>query len=383
MTAAIFCAASVTGCAASGYTVFPSVEAFSEDIVFSAKILGSRAENAHDRMVDVIKEINADVSLTDGNSSLSKFNNAEADVNVEVGKHCYELFMLSQDYYELTDGAFNCAASPLSELWHTDAESISKYRPDIDGTHISPDLPTAAEVENVKSYCDISLVSATAADGKYYLKKSDPRVKLDFGGIAKGYAADKCAEILDDYSIQSALIDISGNAYFYGDRIDGGNRGDWHVGIASPRPRAGNTLSRGYVCAVSVEGNSSAVTSGDYMRYYIHDDKSGSVYVQHIMGRDGIPCGVEYIGGEWKNSQEYVISATVFGNSSALCDALSTAAVVLGLEDGARLLQKAGCKGLIFTEKRFTIIGDVSLYKPDEYDGYKAYSYADIGGAAQ
>ncbi len=368
-------AASASGCGAAGYTVFTETAAFSSDIGFTAKIMGGRAEYAHTRMTEIIADIDAQVSLTRPESDLCEFNAADANVKVEVGVHCYELFLLAREYGELTMGAFNAAAAPLVELWHLDAESIEKYRPNYDGTHVSPPLPSVSDVERVKAYCDIGLVTASTENGRYYLEKSDGRVKLDFGGIAKGYAIDKCVEALGEYEIASALLDISGNAYFYGDYIERGKKTDWHVGIVAPRPRAAETLTdRGYVCAVSVASNTSAVTSGDYMRYYIHDGASAAVYVPHIIGRDGVPIGVELSpDGEWVNADDYVISATVLGESSALSDALSTAVAALGAEEGARLLQKVGCKGLIFTEKRFTIVGGVELYKPDVYNGFEAF----------
>lgn len=364
-------------CRGAGYTVFTPVPSFSGDILFSAKISGGRAQYAYDGMREIIDGIDEQVSLTDSDSDIGRFNNAAANERVEVGKYAYELFVLSLEYYELTGGAFNCAVSPLAELWHTDAASLGKYAPDIDGSYVSPPLPSAKEAAEVAEYCRPDLVSATEENGKYYLEKSDARVKLDFGGIAKGYAVDKCVEVLERYNVSSALIDISGNAYFYGGYA--GGDGDWHVGIAAPRPRAAQTLSRGYVCAISLDGDVSAVTSGDYMRYYIHDNADGgAVYVPHILGVNGAPIGVENCGDGWKNTDEWVISATVTGGSSAACDALSTAVCASGMEEGGRLLKKFGYKGLIFTEKRYTIIGDVRLYDTDVYDGYKEYEYHEL-----
>lgn len=339
--------------------------------MFTAKISGGRASYAYEKMTDAIKEIDSEVSLTRPDSDLCKFNAAEKDQKVEVGEHCYNLFMLSVEYGKLTDGAFNAAALPLSELWGVSV-----------GSGFSGDfvLPDPKSVEDALTYCDTSCVSASEEDGKYYMTKSDGRVRLDFGGIAKGYAADVCARLLDGYEISSALLDISGNTYFYGKYIERGAEADWNVGIMSPRPRAGEALTeRGYVAAITLGGDCSAVTSGDYMRYYVHDYGDGTkVYIPHIIGADGVPLGVTFDGSKWVNKSEWVISATVVGERSALCDALSTAVAASGIDDGVRLLQKAGCKGLIFCEKRYTIIGNVKLYKPDVYDGFSAYEYYEL-----
>lgn len=368
---AIAASLALCGCAAAGYTVFQDVQAFSDDIMFSAKILGARADYAYKRMVTEITEINAQASLTRTDSDISRFNASGANVRVEVGEHVYALFNLAKEYYALTDGAFNCAAAALCELWHISAQDI--------GSGAEKALPTQDEVQSVKEYCTPENIRAESSNGKYYLTKTDGRVRLDFGGIAKGYAVDRCVDILDEYDISSALLDISGNAYFYGRYIDGGKQADWNVGVMSPRPRSGETLSRGYVCAISLGGDVSAVTSGDYMRYYVHSDGDGnSLYIPHILGADGVPIGVEYDGDRWKNSEEWVMSATVIGESSAKCDALSTAASALGIEKGAQLLRKVGYKGLIFSEKRFTIIGEVPLYNTAEYNGYKDYEYCEL-----
>jgi len=362
----------LSACAASGYSVYGGVPAFSDDILFSAKIIGGRADYAYKRMKTAIDGINAQVSATRADSDIARLNAAAAGERVRVGSHTYALFNLALEYYELTDGAFNCAVTPLARLWRVDPDSIAELRPELGGDAVTDvELPSAEQTRQTLAYCDPRTVTASESNGEYYLTKSDGRTMLDFGGVAKGYAVDICADILDCYDISSALIDISGNAYFYGRYIDGGNAADWNVGVLAPRPR--QTAERGYVIAFSEEGDASAVTSGDYMRYYTAAVGGETLYVQHIIGTDGVPVGVELSDGGWRNTEEWVTSATVIGESSALCDALATAVCVLGAEDGGRLLKKVGYKGLIFTEKRYTIIGNVPLYKPDIYNGYTAY----------
>lgn len=361
---AVLCAAisafAICGCAASGYNEYSSV-AFSSDIIFTARISGGRAKYAFDKTEKIIAEIDEQVSLTK-DSDLSRFNRAEVGTKIEVGEHCYKLYKLAAEYYTVTSGAFNPALAPISRLWHVDAGNI----PDITGDGV--DLPSESDISAALVACDPTAVTAekNEADGKYYLTKIKD-IELDFGGIAKGYAVDECVRVLSEYGVSSALLDISGNAYFYGDYVSNSGDGRWRVGVISPRPRV-QAGERKYVCAVALDGGNSAVTSGDYMRYYVKD----GVYIPHIIGRDGVPIGVSFDGEKWVNSGEPVISATVIGESSAICDALSTAVCVLGLEQGRELLQKVGYKGLIFTEKRYTIIGS-ELYRPDRYDGHLAY----------
>lgn len=371
---------SLCGCVSSGYTVFNETEAFSSDIMFSAKIMGGRTRYAYDVMCGVIVDIDKQCSTTKEDSDISRFNRANANEPVKVGMHCYNVYLQAKECYTLTNGAYNPTVMPLTELWHVDASSISQYRPSVGEETVSPSsLPSLEEVENVLEYCSLSNVENYESNGEYYLVKKDSRIKLDFGGIAKGYAIDRCVDILDEYEVSSALIDISGNVYLYGNYIERGNERDWRVGVASPRPRAGETLARNGIAVLSISGNQSAVTSGDYMRYYIYTNTGGeNVYVPHIIGKDGVPIGVYYDGNTWKNSNDNVISVTVIGDSSAMCDGLATAVCVLGLEDGARLLQEVGYKGLIFTEKRYIIVGNTELCDDGGYDGYKSYEKVEL-----
>lgn len=369
LVAAVMLCFTLVGCTAAGYTVFENARVFSDDIIFSAQIMGGRASYAHSRMTELLNDIDKQVSLSNADSDLSRFNAAGADERVQVGEYTYDLFYLSLEYYALTNGAFNCAITPLTALWGVN----SGFNRQNSGATGFSAIPTQHEIEQAQAHCDPRTVTASEEDGRYYLTKTDGEVKLDFGGIAKGYAVDKCVEILDKYDVRSALIDISGNAYFYGKNVSAGKEGDWSVGVTNPRPRGG--LSRGYVAAVSLPGDVSAVTSGDYMRYRTADIDGGTVYIPHIISPNGMPIGVEQRDGVLVQTDEWVISATVVGSSSALCDALSTAVAALGLEAGSELLQKTGHKGLIFTEKRYTIIGEIPLYKPEVYDGFTEYAY--------
>ena len=85
-------------------------------------------------------------------------------------------------------------------------------------------------------------------------------------------------------------------------------------------------------------------------------------------------CGLTDTGDRYEETA-HVISATVIGASSMLCDAYATAVSVMGLEAGAAFLESAGYRGIIFTsDKRMKTVGEVKLYDPQTYNGYKAYT---------
>ena len=332
-------------------------------------------------MFELADEVFSEMNLSDKESALSRFNDSESLEGFEIGEHTYRALELAKKAYEMTDGAFDVTAFPLSKLWGVDTQGLHGSRPDM----LDPvgsakkELPSIESVKNVLAHVGMDKLDFYKDGEKCYVKKSDPLVEIDLGGIAKGYFADLCVEIARENGVESCLIDLSGNIYLVGGGIKSG--GDWSVGIANPRPRLAIEEFRGYVAAVRCEGNRSFVTSGDYQRFYYYDggganDEEELVAVCHIIDpRSGLPVGVRYdeTRNRFVRDETAGIMSVVSGTSSAMCDALSTAATVLGIEDGARLLKNANAGGLIFAgggEKgRLCVVGEWEFL--DGYDAYK------------
>jgi thiamine biosynthesis lipoprotein len=109
---------------------------------------------------------------------------------------------------------------------------------------------------------------------------SNPEVRIDFGGYAKGYALDRAADILRDAGIRSALVNVGGNILALG------RRGDtpWRVGLEDPRGPAGEAHLLG---TIELADGEAIGTSGDYRRYYVVDGKR---YAHIIDPRSGYPA---------------------------------------------------------------------------------------------
>ena len=347
---------------------------FNSEIPFSVRLYGKNTEKAYGEMQDVMTRLTDSVSTTNPDSVISKVNAAAVGERVEVDEIFFSLAKTASELYAETAGAFNVMLAPLSRLWQVDAESIHLYAPTVSNPAGSaPDsLPAASDVAAL-------LQSATPAsftledDDGYYITKSAP-VEFDFGGLAKGWAVDRCTEIANRYGMQSAKLDLSGNLVLLGQYYDdrNGSFTDWTVGITDPRPD--NIFFRGYVMAFESGGGESIVTSGDYERYYMYSYEDGAVRVPHIIGKQGFPIGLTAAGDRYEETA-HVISATVIGASSMLCDAYATAVSVMGLEEGAAFLASVGYKGIIFTsDNRMKTVGTVEIYDPQTYDGYKAYT---------
>lgn len=255
----IICALLLCGCAAGE----PYAEAtiFAMDTVMSLQVWGGDAEEAVAQMTALLNKLSMDLSATNEESLL-----------YTADRH--EIFTLAQDLSQRTDGAFDPRLHALVELW---GFPTKEYR-----------IPSDQEI-------------ARAMNAQEW----------DLGGIAKGYAAAKCVEILESCGVDRALLDLGGNVQTYGGKEDGT---PWTVGIRNP------WFADDYLGVLSVEGTTAVVTSGDYQRYF---EKNGVRYHHILDPATGAPA------------DSGLSSVTVICADGTTADALSTALFVMGLEAGA------------------------------------------------
>ncbi len=233
------------------------------------------------------------MSTYKGDSEISTINRLAAAGPVMVGEELFQLLRRSLDISVLTLGAFDITYDSVGQ--HYDFRS--RQRPDSDTVE--------AERENI----DYRLVRLDNAAGSVAFLKEGVRINL--GGIAKGYVVERGVDILRHRGIENAIVTAGGDSRLLGDR-----RGrPWMVGIRDPR-------KDGEV-AISVPLADEAIsTSGDYERYF---DEDGVRYHHIIKPSTGTPASG-------------VHSATVFGPDAVITDALSTSVFVLGVDEGLRLI---------------------------------------------
>lgn len=216
----------------------------------------------------------------------------------------------------LSEGAFDPTIGAVSTLWGFGEE----------GGHL-PDAKALREAVATVGYPRL-VVQQNQARLLY------PGTRLDLGGIAKGYAVDRAAELLAAAGVGGAIVNAGGDIRVFGERPGGG---PWHIGIQHPRkPEA--LLTKLDVTDTAV------VTSGDYERYFVED----GVRYHHILDpTTGQPArGCE--------------SVTVVAASAMAGDALATACFVLGPERGMALLKQAGVAQVIIVDAK----GEVSRLHP-------------------
>jgi thiamine biosynthesis lipoprotein len=226
-------------------------------------------------------------------SEISKINREAAEHAVVAGDELFELIQRSLDISVLTRGAFDITYDSVGQ--HYDFRE--RQRPD------------AGVVASERPFIDYRLVKLDRAAGTVAFKRRGVRINL--GGIAKGYVVERGIDILRHRGIRNAIVTAGGDSRLLGDR-----RGrPWMVGIRDPR-------EDGKV-AISVPLADEAIsTSGDYERYFEED---GVRYHHIIKPSTGEPAtGVH--------------SATVFGPDAVITDALSTSVFVLGVDDGLKLI---------------------------------------------
>ncbi len=236
-----------------------------------------------DRLMSTYKE----------DSRISLINREAAEHPVVAGEELYDLIVRSLDISVLTRGAFDITYDSVGR--HYDFRA-----------HQRPDAETTAREAELIDY---RLVQPNEADHSVRFLK--PGVRINLGGIAKGYAVERGAEILVERGIRHAIVTAGGDTRLVGDR-----RGQpWIVGIRHPRE------DDDVVLRLPLEGEAIS-TSGDYERYFVEDGKR----YHHIIS----PATGEPAAG--------VHSVTVVGPDAVITDALSTSVFVMGVDEGLRLI---------------------------------------------
>ena len=190
-----------------------------------------------------------------------------------------ELFRTARRVYRDSDGYFDITVGPLSELW---GFSTKTYR-----------IPLPEEVKKALAFVGLEKIKEQRDR-----LSVQPGMKLDWGGIAKGWGVDLAARALREIGIARGFINCGGDLYCWGENPE--NKA-WKIGIKHPR-------QQGYMGIISVSGLAVA-TSGDYQRYF----ESGGARYHHIFNpKTGYPA---------QGKQ----SVTIVGPETVYCDALSTA----------------------------------------------------------
>ena len=316
------CAALLAGCASASSPAAPAVQTFqnvSVDSGFDTVITlveqtaDQEAFQSHyNTMCEQFRHYNSlfDIYNTyEGIANLKTINDNAGIAPVKVSEELIDMLEQAKEMYELSDGAFDITMGSLLQVWH-------RYREDGIAANEQGKrgvLPDPAELQAAASHRGFEHVIIDREAGTVFI--DDAQVSLDAGGIAKGFAAEQTALVLEEAGTDHAAVNAGGNNRTIGAKADGS---PWNVGIQNPD-------GQGSLFVVRVMGTNSFVTSGDYERYYIAE---GDVKLHHIIDpATNMPA-------------DRYRSVTIITPDSGAADALSTALFVLPVEQGEALLKK-------------------------------------------
>ena len=245
----------------------------------------------------------------EGINNIKTINDNAGIKPVEVSREIIDLIQFSKEWYNKTGGTVNIALGQVLNIWH---EYRERGLDDPDGAR----LPPMEELLEAKQYCDISMVIVDPDDNTVFL--ADRNMSIDVGAIAKGFAVEIVAKELQEKGYSSFLISAGGNVKVVGRPMDS-TRSKWGIGILDPDGAAqdeeNSTLDTIYI------NQGSAVTSGDYQRYYTVDGRR----YHHLIDPETLMPAFHYR------------SVTVYAMDSAQADFMSTTLFLLPYEKSRKL----------------------------------------------
>ena len=275
------------------------------------KLMGNRfeftviAENkeignqAIEQAITEVKRIEELLSTFKTSSQANEINDQAGIKPVNVDREVLQLISRANKISAITDGAFDITYGSIDKsLWNFDLKMTSL-----------PDQETALKTVDLINYHHVLI-----NDEECTVMLKNKGMRIGFGGIGKGYAADKAKQILQNLGIKSGIVNAAGDLITWGEQLNGSA---WTIGIADPeqssRPFSSLNIS-----------NMAIATSGNYEKFVIIDGKR---YSHTIDPKTGLP-----VSG--------IKSVSIICPSAELADALATPVVVMGVKVGLNLINQ-------------------------------------------
>ena len=283
----------VLACGCSGRTEYMSVDGvmLGTTLRIVADVRGTSPAEVYAAATELDREAKASMSIFDPESLLSRLNRNETD---SVDRHIAFNLRLADSIGRLSGGRYDVTIAPLVEAWGFAGRERSGD-PDVDS------LLAFVGRDKVR-----------IAGGR--LVKDDPRVRLDFNSVAKGYTVDLLAELVERFGAENYLVDIGGEVRCRGVNAQGD---PWRIGIETPFD--GNMSDGAYVQRRIRMSAGGLATSGNYRRFYV--DAQGNKVAHTIDPRTG------------RSAVSRLLSVTVAAESCAEADALGTMFLAMGADD--------------------------------------------------
>ncbi len=267
------------------------------DISIVAKDSASAEENI-DIIIQEIKRIEYLISDWIDTTQVSRINQQAGIMPMRVDREVLELTRRALWLSELTEGAFDISFAAMEKIWR------------FDGT--MDKLPEPGEVQNARKYVGYKNIIIDTVNSTIFLRSKG--MKIGFGALGEGYAADRCRELMMGRGIEAGIVNGSGDMSTWGTQPGGE---PWNIGITNP-------FQKNDVYAIVPLLKAAVTTSGSYEKYA---EINGKRYAHIINPATGYPA-------------TGLTSVTVFGPSAELANGFSTSLMVMGRKAGMKLLKK-------------------------------------------
>lgn len=303
--------------------------AFSMGTSFTSTLYGDDSEKLNENLTaiaNVLEETDRNISWRNEGSLVHQFNISHS---VSVGDYA-EVFETALEVAEESHGAFDPTVLSVSDLWGIGTSSQRH--------------PSDDEILDALSKVDYRNV--TLNDG--ILTSENTEIRFELGAIGKGYALECAYKAINREEVSGGILNAGSSIYAFGTKEDGSR---FRVGLRDPRGAQEDLIG-------ILELTDSAVsTSGDYEKYFEEDGKR----YHHILdARTGYPA------------DSGLMQVTVIDKNSTLCDALSTAGFILGLEDGMELMNKYQVMAIFVDNQRNVYYNNESILDILSFDGEAA-----------
>lgn len=291
---------------------------FDITVVANDSVLGNQDI---DLAVAEITRIEKLISSWDANSQTAEINKNAGIKTVKVDKELLDLIERSMGISKLTDGAFDISYASMDKIWKFDGSMT--------------EMPSEEIIKASVAKVGFENILLDKENLTVILKL--PGMKIGFGAIGKGYAADKAKALLMEKGVIAGIINASGDMNTWGKQPNGN---EWTIAITNP-------LNKNKVFALFPLNEGAVVTSGNYEKFVTFN----SIRYTHIINpKTGYPA-------------TGIISVTVFAPKAELADALATSVFVMGIETGINRinqLPKVECiiideNGNIYTSENIKI----------------------------
>ncbi|WP_316829847.1 FAD:protein FMN transferase [Pedobacter aquatilis] len=291
---------------------------------FDISIVADNREIAEDNIDTVIAEISRiEYLISDWkpNSEVSAVNNNAGIKPVKVSAEVLALAERAINLSEITNGAFDVSFAAMDKIWKFDGSM--------------KEMPSPEEIKKSVEKVGYRNIIIDKAQSTIFLKLKG--MKIGFGALGEGYAADRCREMMLARGIKAGIVNASGDMSTWGKNPDGKN---WTIGITNP-------MKEDTIFAVVPMKQNAIVTSGSYRKFV---EFNGKRYAHIINPATGYPS-------------TGLISVTIMGPSAEVANGLSTSTMVLGPDAGKKLIEKfPGYSYLMVTDQgEFLVSKDNSV----------------------